>query len=279
LVPAGARTFEVDSTSGLAVGHSVIVKRPSTAEWIADIDMDQLDIPWTEGSKNLEFDRVITHIAGNWVTVDAPLAQTFDANYGGGQVWRYTWSNRMQQVGIEDLYGFSDYASATDEDHAWKFIQVNDVMHAWVRNITAQYFGYSAVSVGDGTKWMTVADSQCLDPISVIDGGRRYSFNNEGAELTLFLNNIARKGRHDFVFGSTVPGPNAFVHGSATTVYSDTGPHHRWSVGGLFDNIDLAENEINVQNRGNLGTGHGWAGAYMAVWNSPAAIHPPRATG
>ena len=48
------------------------------------------------------------------------------------------------------------------------------------------------------------------------------------------------------------------------------GPHHRWSVGGLFDNITVNGNSINVQNRGNSGTGHGWAGAYMAVWNSMA---------
>ena len=75
-----------------------------------------------------------------------------------------------------------------------------------MRNITAQYFGYSAVSVGSGAKWLTVADSQCLDPISLIDGGRRYSFNNDGAECTLFVNNYARGGRHDFVFGASVKG-------------------------------------------------------------------------
>ena len=57
-----------------------------------------------------------------------------------------------------------------------------------------------------------------------------------------------------------MPGPNAFVHGTADTVYSDTGPHHRWSVGGLFDAISINGNELNVQNRGNYGTGHGWAG-------------------
>jgi hypothetical protein len=274
LMPAGSRTFEVDSTTGLAVGHTVIVKRPSTANWIEDMDMDQLGpapvVPWTAGSKDLLFDRVITRIDGNWITVDAPLPQTIESQYGGGQVWRYGWSGRIQQVGIEDIYGFSDYAGNTDEDHAWKFIQINRTLHGWVRNIVAQYFGYSAVSVGDGSKWLTVADSQCLDPISLIEGGRRYSFNNEGAELTLFLNNYARKGRHDFVFGSTVPGPNAFVHCRADTAYSDTGPHHRWSVGGLFDNITVNGNSINVQNRGNSGTGHGWAGAYMAVWNSVA---------
>ncbi|OYV06040.1 MAG: hypothetical protein CFE26_08450, partial [Verrucomicrobiales bacterium VVV1] len=285
LVPAGARTFEVDSTSGLAVGHTVIVKRPSTANWIADIDMDQLGpapvVPWTAGSKDLLFDRVITRIEGNRISVDVPLPQTFEAVYGGGQIWRYTWTGRIQQVGIEDIYGFSDYASATDESHAWKCIQINNAQHVWVRNITAQYFGYSAVSVGDGAKWLTVADSQCLDPISVIDGGRRYSFNNDGAECTLFVNNYARKGRHDFVFGATVPGPNAFVHCTADTVYSDTGPHHRWSVGGLFDGVTINGNEINVRNRGNSGTGHGWAGAYMAVWNCKASSfsvrNPPTA--
>ena len=281
LAPAGTRTFEVDSTSGLAVGHTVIVKRPSPANWITDIDMDQLVEPWVAGSKDLPFDRVITHIDGNWITVDAPLPQTFESQYGGGQIWRYTWTSRMQNIGVEDIYGFSDYASATDEAHAWTFIRYANLQHAWVRNITGQYFGNNAVLLNDGAKWVTVADSQCLDPISVIDGGRRYSFSNEGAELTLFVNNYARKGRHDFVFGGLVTGPNAYVQCSADTVYSDSGPHHRWSVGGLFDDIAINGNELNVRNRGNSGTGHGWAGAYMAVWNSTASTfrvrNPPGA--
>lgn len=274
LVPAGARTFEVDDTTGLAVGHTVIVKRPSTAEWIADIDMDQLGpapvVPWTAGSKDLIFDRTITRIDGNWITVDIPLPQTFESQYGGGQIWRYTWSGRIRQVGIEDLYGFSDYASSTDENHGWYFITMANLLHGWVRNITAQYFGYSAVTLNDGVKWVTVADSQCLDPISIIDGGRRYSFNNNGGECCLFLNDYARKGRHDFVFGATVSGPNAFVHCTADTAYSDTGPHQRWSVGGLFDQVTVNGDEINVRNRGNSGTGHGWAGAYMTLWNCKA---------
>ena len=289
LVPAGARTFEVDSISGLAVGHTVIVKRPSPANWIADIDMDQLGAasgdpaayPWAAGSKDLSFDRTITRIDGNWITVDIPLPQTFEAVYGGGQIWRYTWSGRLQQVGIEDIYGFSDYASSTDEAHAWTFISTRNLQNGWVRNITAQYFGYSAVTVDDGSKWVTVADSQCLDPISIIDGGRRYSFNNDGGQCCLFVNNYARKGRHDFVFGSSVPGPNVFVHSTADTVYADSGPHQRWSVGGLFDDITINGNELNVENRGNLGSGHGWTGAYMTVWNCEASTfrvrNPPTA--
>lgn len=278
LVPDGTRTFEVDSTSGLAVGHTVIVKRPSTTQWIADIDMDQLAPviddpnagPWTAGSKDLFFDRVITRIDGNWITVDAPLPQTFESQYGGGQIWRYTWSGRMEQIGIEDIYAFSDYVSPTDEEHAWNFIYMSRAQHGWVRNITARYFALSAVWLGTDCKWITVADSLCIDPVSTVDGGRRYAFQTTDGELSLFVNNDSQNGRHDYSFGAVVPGPNAFVHGTADTALNDTGPHQRWAVGGLFDMLTINGNEINVRNRGNSGSGHGWAGAYMTVWNCKA---------
>lgn len=91
-----------------------------------------------------------------------------------------------------------------------------------MRNITAQHFGYSAVSaLRHDVKGLTVADSQCLDPISDTSGSRRYSFNLEDGECILFVNHYARKGRHDVVFGSQVPGPNAFVHCTADTVNCD----------------------------------------------------------
>ncbi len=279
LVPAGARSFQVDSTNGLAVGHTVVVKRPSPANWITDLGMDQLGpasggdadvVPWAAGSKDLFFDRVITRIEGKWITVDAPLPQTIEARYGGAQIWRYIWAGRIQRVGIEGLYGFSDYASPTDEAHAWTFIALGKLQHGWVRDITAQYFGFSAVYAGAGCKWVTVADSRCLDAVSIITGSRRYSFHIDDAELCLFIDNFARNGRHDFVLGSQVAGPNAFVHCTAESAKADTGPHHRWAVGTLFDNVAIGGNELNIQNRGNSGTGHGWAGAYSVVWNSTA---------
>jgi hypothetical protein len=103
----------------------------------------------------------------------------------------------------------------------------------------------------------------------VVTGGRRYSFNVDG-QLNLVKNSYARQGRHDFVLGSVVPGPNVFVDGVAEQARSDTGPHHRWSNGSLFDNIVIQGHSINVRNRGNSGTGHGWAGANTLVWNSSA---------
>src|SRR5438045_4837058 len=64
-VPVGARSFHVDTTASLAVGDNILVTRPSPANWIHDIGMDLLDIPWTAGSKNQNWERVITGISGN----------------------------------------------------------------------------------------------------------------------------------------------------------------------------------------------------------------------
>jgi hypothetical protein len=38
----------------------------------------------------------------------------------------------------------------------------------------------------------------------------------------------------------------------------------------LWDNIDAPGGEINIRDRGNSGTGHGWAGANQVVWNCVA---------
>jgi len=59
------------------------------------------------------------------------------------------------------------------------------------------------------------------------------------------------------------------------------GPHHRWSMGTLYDNI-TTDGEINVQDRGNWGSGHGWAGVTQIIWNCTvkrAAIQSPWASG
>ena len=41
-------------------------------------------------------------------------------------------------------------------------------------------------------------------------------------------------------------------------------------MGTLFDNI-TTDGEINIQDRGNWGTGHGWAGVNQVLWNCSAA--------
>ena len=280
VVPAGARSFRVDSTTGFAVGDTVRIERPSTAAWIEEIGMDNPpdgDPPWEPGTMNLRYDRTITRIEGNRIFLDAPLANSFDVAFGGGTVREYSWAGAIQNVGIEDLRGDTDFDSATDEDHAWEFISIgqsqtsNRAQHVWVRNVSATHFGDSAVVANPGSKWVTVSTASSTSPVSQIAGERRYTFDLSG-ELGFVTNSSADQGRHDFVNNSTRPaGPNVFHDSVATNAQNDSGPHQRWASGTLFDNITVEGDAINVRNRGSLGTSHGWTGSNMVIWNSQAA--------
>ena len=283
-VPVGVRTFEVADASGFQVGDAVIVHRPSTAEWIAALGMDRIEMShpnvrqWAPGTYDLRFDRTVVGIEGNRVTVDAPMGNAFEREYGGGWVYKYTYPGRIEQVGIEHIRGVSEFDAGipdrrageyADEDHAWNFVVFARVQHAWARHVTSVYFGYACATVGALAKWVTIQDSQCLDPVSQVTGGRRYSFPIHG-QLSLVQRCYARRGRHDFVLHARAPGPNAFLDCLAENAYSDTGPHHRWSVATLFDNVVVRGHAINVQDRQGSGTGHGWAGAQKVLWNCEA---------
>jgi hypothetical protein len=286
-VPVGARSFHVDSTAGLHVGDSVIVHRPSTEAWIDDLGMDGSLNPWLPGTKDLDSDRVITRIDAqqHLITVDAPLTDALEQKYGGGTIFQYSFPGRIDHVGVENLSGISDYnphivdseGHPVDENHAWTFISLAGVENAWVRHITAQAFAFSAVDVQKLSKWVTIADSRNLDPVSQITGGRRYSFEI-GGQLTLVEDCHARHGRHDFVLHGTVPGPNVFVRCTADEAYDESGPHHRWDTGVLFDKVVVhgttelghaTAGSLEAHNQG-MTDGHGWSGANIVFWNCTA---------
>jgi hypothetical protein len=290
-VPVGATSFHVASAAGFHVGDQVIVHRPSTAAWIHAIGEDAFGAAsWTPGSKDLDSDRVITAIRGNVITVDAPITNALETRFGAsltaggpvyaGSIYKYSFPGRINNVGVEDLSGISDFTSPTDEAHAWTFISTVAVQNAWVRDITATHFAFSAVSVEKTSKWVTVEHAYNLAPISQITGGRRDSFF-VGGQLTLVQDAHAQGGRHDFITDSIVPGPNVFFNDTATGSFDETGPHQRWSTGILFDNVTVhadpsatskGAGAINVRNRGldSSGSLQGWAGANVVIWNSTA---------
>jgi hypothetical protein len=270
-VPVGARSFNVDSTSGFAIGDHVFVRRVATEEWIHDIGMDLLTNAWTPDSYMIDMDRIITRIEGNRVFVDAPVTCSIDQGYTNGTIREYAWSGRISNCGIEHIYGRSDYfGNTTNENHGWIFVQFNNIENAWARDLVSQYFGYSCVSLDSGAKWITVSDCQCLDPISIITGGRRYAFVMDDNQMCLVRNCYTRQDRHQFVTQSLTIGPNLFVDGLSDSAHAEAGPHHRWATAALWDNITVNGHDLDAQNTCESGTGHGWEGANCVIWNSKA---------
>lgn len=284
-VPVGATSFNVSDASGFKSGDKVILYRPATQKWIHDIKMDQIverkgTRQWTPREYNLAFEREVTKVEGSRVYIDNPVMMQMDAKYGGGELYKYKFDGRIREVGICDICLDSEFEDYEDTQHGWIGVQFDKVENCWVDNVTSFHLGYACVSCERNSKNVTVRNCRSLSPKSVITGGYRYAFNNVGQQ-NLFINCQSREGRHDYVTGSQVCGPNVFYNCSAVQSYADIGPHHRWAVGTLYDNV-VTDGEINVQDRGKMGSGHGWAGVTQVLWNcrgSRIAVQSPWVSG
>jgi hypothetical protein len=287
-VAAGTRLVELENTTGLSVGDRVVVVRRSNREWIRTIKMETFkgigSIGWTPEAYEMPYERQILAIRGNTIGVDVPLVMAIETTYGGGFVAKVT-NPRIRHVGVENIRLVSAYqkgAETRDEKHAWNGIEMRWAEDGWVRNVTGQHFAYSTVSLLRGSRRMTVADSANLDPVSLIEGGRRYSFQASGQQ-GLITRCYSRGGRHDFVQGARALGPNTFLDCFAENAFGTSEPHHRFSTGTLYDNVVVTgrTSGITVGNRGNSGSGHGWSGAWVVFWNCGSnillAMEPPTA--
>lgn len=273
-VGTGATSLRVANAQLFKPGDQVILYRPGTTQWISDLKMDAIEKrdsatrQWAAAEYDLHFERKIIKVTGQTVVLDNPVMMPVEKKYGGAFLYKYSFEGRIRQVGIENLLCESVYISDTDEAHGWSAVYFNRIEDAWVSQVTARYFGFACVNLGDKSRQVTVWKCRSLDPKSQITGGRRYSFNNDG-QLNLFMYCSAVDGRHDYVTGARVCGPNVFYASTAEKAHADIGPHHRWAVGTLYDNIKT-DGEINIQDRGNWGTGHGWAGVTQVVWSGSA---------
>ncbi|MDZ4802524.1 MAG: hypothetical protein SGI92_30565 [Bryobacteraceae bacterium] len=295
VVPVGARRFQVRPAGGFRVGQLVVVRRKSNAEWIHEIGMDRIQVragdesttrQWTPF--DLDFERVITAMDGDRITVDAPVMCAIERRWGGGQVMGFDDRGRIRGSGVEHLRGVSAFDRGveaeygrvkeryfSDEAHASDLVSVDNANDCWVRDVAALHFTFSCVNV-KRTRQVTVENCECREMVSQITGSRRYCYSVSG-QLTLVRQCAGDTGRHDFAVGARVAGPNVFLECAAGRSFATSEPHHRWSVGGLYDNVKA---DIAFQDRQYYGTGHGWSGANYVAWNCEGTLvcqQPPTA--
>lgn len=274
-VPVGTHTVNVDEDHSFSIGDNIMIERKPNQAWIEMLGMDNLnstdseDKDWTPSKYTVTYRRVITDVKGGEITFDAPIVDLIKPTYAKGFVYKYTWQGKIEEVGIENIQLDSYYASETDEDHAWNAVSFNNVENGWAKKVYANYFTYSCVNIGRSSMKITVDQCEMRNHKGLIKGGRMYSFNING-EQNLVKNCITEGGRHDYVTASVTAGPNVFLKCTALNAHSVTGPHHRWSSGLLFDNVNIEGDDIAVENRRNSGSGHGWTGTTCMFWNCSA---------
>ena len=288
-VPIGATRLRLERITGLNVGDPILVEHRSTAAWIAALGMDRFPgqyegswLDWRPGAMDLRWDRTITKVDGDAITLDAPLTAALDASLSRARVVCYRWPGRIRQVGVENLCCESahDAGNPKDEEHAWTAITMEAVQDAWVRQATARHFAGAAVMLLEGCKAVTVTDCQSVEPVSEIGGYRRHTFYTSG-QLTLFQRCRSEEGIHDFAVGFLAAGANAFLECEAVRARGFSGPVESWATGVLYDNVTVDGGGLSLTNREIDAHGAGWAAANSVLWQCTAPVitcrRPPTA--
>ncbi len=293
-VAVGGTTLTLANAAGLAPGTRVVVRRPSTKEWIEAIKANDFvasgqyresRTDWTPGSRDIEWERTVNAVdaATNQVTLDAPITTALEAKFGGATVQALAWPDRLKNVGVENLTCTSEVSATNplDEEHAWMCVAIDEAENAWVRRVSARKFVSSCVWVASTARAVTVEDCASVEPVSEIGGWRRVSFYAGGQEV-LMQRCVAEDGWRDFVVGHCSAGPNVFLECRALRANANSGPFESWASGALYDGVAVQGAALAFANFGEKTQGASWTAANCVLWNCAAGSriqveHPPGA--
>lgn len=269
---AGATTLTLKDASKLKKGERIRIVRPSTKEWIESLNCYDfgggLDYTgWKPTDIDITWDRTITAVNGNSITIDAPITTTLSEEYGGAFAVTGYNNAEISECGVENLTLMSDHNSwnPKDEDHCWDAIWADNARDCWVRRVEFKSFAGSAVNLQKNTSRITVEDCIAGDPVSETGGWRRCVFLTRGQQ-TLIQRCVSRQGIHDFAAGYCAAGPNAFVQCEGENSLGFSGSIGSWAAGLLFDIVNIDGNDISFKNLEQFQFGTGWNTANSMMW-------------
>ena len=141
-VPSGAMAFSVADAKGFAVGDVITIAKPVTEAWVKFMHMDDMvrdgkAQTWLPVGRTLTTERRIAAISGNTITLDVPLADSFDARYlnpPGTAVAKIKPPARVSQAGIEHLHIECPLQAIKHTDPHFSALRING-QDCWVRNV------------------------------------------------------------------------------------------------------------------------------------------------
>lgn len=276
-VPVSASSFTLKANHGLKKGDIILIKRPSTKEWISALKMEQFGgettwLGWKPSQGDIVWQREVVGFEADKITIDAPLTTAIEMRFGGAAVSVIQQRGHISHSGVENLSIHSefDHKNPKDEDHRWMGITFENTENAWVRQVNFKHLAGSAVAIYETCSKITVQDCKSVEPVSEIGGQRRYTFYTQGQQ-TLFERCYAENGYHDFATGFCAAGPNAFVQCQSVQANSFSGATDSWASGTLYDNVHIDGQALSLKNRGQDGQGAGWSAANSVIWQSSAS--------
>jgi hypothetical protein len=264
-VPLGATNFHVNSTSGLSIGTTIVVRRPWTTSWINAIGMSNL---WSASGHQNDAERKITAINGTQLTVDIPLPTPIEQEWCTGTVFPYTDSGRVQQCGVENFSMVSIWGTNTTGNtngFGWTGVHFGNAKNCWVRDMAFTGFGPAVnAATSSQTKWCTAQD--CSYSRGVNNGSARPPAFEIDGQMCLFqrLNGVSGF-EHLCQTADEATGPNVYLYCYATGSDFDGGPHRYWAVSLLTDNEYGTVGNVHIVII--TGGSNGWGAGYSVFYN------------
>lgn len=282
LVKVGDKSFEVEDASNLHSGDNIIIYHPCTEAWLNEIDFGGTDDDsgWEVNDQPIIFNTRIERIECNKIFINSPVFNDLNKNLSQSYIYKYQRTGLEQNIGLENLRVDIEYAepNLVDNDHAESAVNLIQVENAWVDNCTFLHFSYAGVDTYTAN-YVTVSNTESIEPISPIDGGFRYNFAvGKASQNILFTNCKANNGRHAYVSNGTSWVAGIVFHKcESEDPFTSSEGHRRWTTGMLYDNFrdkGIAPSGdrrvLAFYNRGDYGTAHGWSSVNNVAWNCDA---------
>jgi hypothetical protein len=272
-VPAGAMTFSVTDAKGFAVGDTIAIQRPVTEAWLKLMQMDDLtrdgrQQTWLGVGTTTIAERRIAAIDGNTLTLDVPLADSFDAKYlnpPGTAVVKMKPLTRLTQVGIEHLHVESPLQEISHSQAHFTALRLNG-QDCWARDVLIDE---TMNSVSVGGRRITLERVIVRRKARHQGASKPAEFAPNASEVLLDRCTVVGDNVWYIATGGGQAGPIVVLNGD----FSGNGraeAHQRWSTGMLYDNCRAPGGGMEMRNRGSMGSGHGWAMGWGVMWNCVA---------
>jgi hypothetical protein len=274
-VPSGTSMIHVADAANLHPGDTLLIQKPVTPEWIHFMGMDDMHRngkpeQWIR-EDHLDVRRRIAAVSGNTVTLDVPLMDDYDARFfdgGHAAVKKIELSGQISQVGVEDLRFVAPKRIIALGDRAFGGASIRDVVDSWMRSVTLEDTT-NGMGIDSGSERMTFLECGVVQHAAVTSSAKPADFACNGSQI--LFDRCTGSGDNTFyvVTQAGMQGPVVVLH-CHFLGNGHIAPHQRWSTGLLIDSTDVPGGGIDLMNRGEMGSGHGWPIGWSVAWNDEA---------
>ena len=274
-VPAGTTEIQVVDASGIHAGDTIQIVKPVTKQWTHYMGMDNL---WRDGKpevwvqNDIRVRRRVASVTGPIIRLQVPLTDSFDARLYPGQeaeVTRVEVTGQVAELGVENLRIVSPARTINyGEDPEFDGIAMDNIVDSWLRSVAFENTTNS-VRIDQGAERLTLVDVDVHQHRAVTSSAKPFDFRINGSQI--LLDRCTGEGNNVWYVAtqSRSEGPVVVLRCRFAGDGMIEG-HQRWSTGLLVDGCTLPDGEINLRNRGEMGSGHGWAIGWSVLWNNQA---------